>query len=98
MPKLWPHQEQAVENLSNGKVLWGGVGVGKSTTVMAYYVKNEAPKDVYVITTAKKRDSLDWLGEAAAFGISTVKEYTAGGVIKVDSWNNIGKNTTLRTA
>ena len=93
MPELMKHQKDALQHMGNGKVLWGGVGTGKSMTALAYYEQNEAPKDIIVITTAKKRDSLDWLKEAAAFGISTDPEATVAGTILVESWNNIGKFT-----
>jgi hypothetical protein len=89
--ELMDHQQDAINNLSNGNILWGGVGSGKSATVLGYYMKNEAPRDIVVITTAKKRDSLDWEAEAARFGISTEKELSLAGSLTVDSWNNIKK-------
>ena len=47
---------------------------------------------LYVITTAKKRDSLEWEEEAARLGLSTDPECSfTGSAIVVDSWNNIRK-------
>lgn len=44
-------------------------------------------KDLYVITTAKKRDSLDWIKEASNISL---------GIKKVDSWNNISKYVNIK--
>lgn len=91
--ELMDHQKEAVALLGPGKILYGGVGTGKTMAALAYYMKEHKEKDLYVITTAKKRDSLDWEGEAAKFGISRERDFSAAGKIHVDSWNNIGRYT-----
>lgn len=104
---LYPHQQQAVDKLRSGSILCGGVGSGKSRTAIAYYFSRECggsfdedgtilpmknPKDLYVITTARKRDTFEWEAELLPFLISTHPESCWHKVrATVDSWNNIKK-------
>lgn len=106
--ELRDYQLDALNRMSNGCILAGGVGSGKSLTALAYYyVQNGGkiepknwkpivggkPKDLYIITTARKRDTLEWEGELVPFGLSTKPEHNKryGNKIVVDSWNNISK-------
>ena len=100
MIELMQHQKDAIGKLGNRKILYGGVGTGKSLTILAYYLEKEAPKNIYIITTAKKRDSLEWQSEAVKLGISTKREFTPKhlGVLNVDSWNNISNYTDVKDA
>ena len=57
------------------------------------------PKDLYIITTAKKRDSLEWERECAPFMISKERDASLNGVkLVVDSWNNISKYKKVENA
>ncbi len=97
-PELAPHQMTAVKKMKDGCILWGGVGVGKSRAALAYYALTDSHEDIYVITTAKKRDALDWEAEAAKFGIGKERNATLNGVLYIDSWNNIHKYVGVKDA
>lgn len=101
---LRDYQENAINQMRNGCILCGGVGSGKSRTSIAYYFREcgggwkngytpmKHPKDLYIITTAKKRDSLEWEGELGPFLMSVHPEVSMyKHKIVIDSWNNIGK-------
>lgn len=100
---LFDHQKQALEKLHSGSILCGGVGSGKSITGIAWYWKNvfeKKPTDLYIITTARKRDTLEWDRECMRFGlIRNCPECSQGNVtVVIDSWNNIGKYTGIHDA
>lgn len=107
-PFLYDYQMDAVNRMSNGCILNGGVGSGKSRTGLYYYFKEQGgsidpdyipmkdPKDLYIITTAMKRDSLEWEGELANFLISKNSgEGKYENKIVIDSWNNIKKYSNV---
>lgn len=102
--ELRPYQLEAIKRMKNGCILCGGVGSGKSRTGLAYYfiqnggqvntenyIPMKNPKDLYIITTARKRDTLEWEGEFAPFLISTDDDGYYDNKVVVDSWNNIKK-------
>ena len=100
MAFLYSYQQDAVKRMKNGCILCGGVGSGKSRTGLAYYFLRQGgdleninilsnPKDLYIITTARKRDTGEWLGELAPFGIKAKA---------IDSWNNIKKYANVTNA
>lgn len=107
---LRDYQLEAINRMKNGCILCGGVGSGKSRTALAYYfVKNgghlnpykkmNCPTDLYIITTAQKRDKLEWEGELVPFLMSTNADInTYSNKIVVDSWNNIIKYRDVKNA
>ena len=57
------------------------------------YLEIKKPYDLVIITTARKRDTLEWHYEMAAFGLNEDREKSLFPQlgIYVDSWNNIKK-------
>lgn len=90
--ELYDHQKEAVKKLKNGSILVGDVGSGKSATSIFYYIQNEDGKDLYIITTAKKRDSGEWIDELINFNLCPEADLNPKKQkIVIDSWNNIKK-------
>lgn len=108
---LYDHQRSALEKMKNGCILCGGVGSGKSRTALAYYYLQQGgnldildapmknPLDIYIITTARKRDTCEWENELAPFLLSTHEDcnYYKNKVV-IDSWNNIGKYKDVKNS
>lgn len=108
------YQMAAVHKMKNGCILNGGTGSGKSRTGLYYYFKENGgsflnqefipmknPQNLYIITTAMKRDSHEWDGELANYRISTnpdKNELYPGQTVVVDSWNNIKKYIEIKDA
>lgn len=108
--QLYDYQLDAVNRMKNGCILCGGVGSGKSRTSLAYYFREcgggigsdtyspmTKPRDLYIITTARKRDTLEWEGELCPFLISPNPEvsYYKNLNVVIDSWNNIQKYSNV---
>jgi len=98
MLQLRPHQAAVLKQLDSGKILWGATGTGKSRVALAYYELEHRHKDIYVITTAKKRDSKDWEREASNILLGKQEDATVHGILTVDSWNNIEKYKDVKNA
>lgn len=63
------------------------------------YSEMERPKDLYVITTAAKRDKKEWEQEMIPFLLFTDKERCASHIsVVIDSWNNIAKYVDVEDA
>ena len=108
--QLRPEQEDALRRMHNGCILCGGTGSGKSITGLAYYISRvcdgdwqsatmKKPRDLYIITTAMKRDRFEWDSDMGMFGLNREAECCLYPVkIIVDSWNNIRKYTDITNA
>lgn len=102
MPKLDDYQVKAMEMLKTGAILCGDTGSGKSITALAYFHEKvckgktnpwkdrTVPKKLYIITTARKRDTHEWEEELVRF---LLVEETV-----IDSWNNIKKYMDVKNA
>ena len=114
-PFLYPHQRQAIPRMFTGCILNGGTGAGKSRCALAYYFETYGghvaddwtytpmkgkPPDLYIITTAKKRNDLEFEAELVPFLLSTDPKQNQfyGNKVVVDSWNNIKKYHDVKDA
>lgn len=110
---MYDYQMEAVQKMKNGCILCGGVGSGKSRTALAYYYISEGgelgtenyipmgdpPRDLYIITTARKRDDKEWEQEMAPFLLSTHSENNLYcNKVIVDSWNKIQSYVNVENA
>lgn len=108
---LRDQQREAVEKMFSGCILNGGVGTGKSRTGLYYYCKEQGgnmdpyvpmknPKDLYIITTAKKRDTFEWQQELLPFYLTTDEKENIWykNKVVVDSWNNIPKYVSIKNS
>ena len=110
-PFLFPYQMDAVKKMRNGCILNGGVGSGKSRTGLYYYFKEQGgsidpdyipmrePKDLYIITTAMKRDTYEWLKELENYKMSVDPSRSQyKNKVVVDSWKVITKYENVENA
>lgn len=112
-PFLYPHQEEALKKMFNGCLLNGGTGSGKSRTGLYYFFSKNGgsydgrtytpmrgkPPDLYILTTAKKRNDKEWEEELVPFLLypdpKTHITQRYGNKVIIDSWQNIKKYTDV---
>lgn len=64
-----------------------------------YFPMDDPPQDLYIITTARKRDDLEWEGELTKFLLSTNPKVSLYcNKVVIDSWNNIKKYEKVQNA
>ena len=101
-----PQQKAAIERLRSGCILCAPVGTGKSITALGYFFDVVcrgvawsdgasrgplmSPRPLYIITTARKRDTHEWDAEFDRFGYDVP--------LVIDSWNNMHKYTGVSGA
>ena len=113
---LRDYQIDAIHRMHNGCILCGGVGSGKSRTALSYWYMSicageigmddnitlmRAPINLVIITTARKRDKLEWEDELTEFYMVPERRdgqtYIFDGyTITIDSWNNIKKYVNIQ--
>lgn len=76
----------------------GGLLDGKQHGYDTDYVPMKNPKDFYIITTAKKRDSGEWRLDLAKFLLDEEDDMFYESGVVIDSWNNIQKYTDVENA
>ena len=107
--QLYDYQREAIQRMKNGCILCGDTGSGKSRTAAAYYFQlyggdldgsalMKEPADLYIITTARKRDTMEWEKELAPFMIFAHEEKFYKHNVVIDSWNNIKKYREVKNA
>lgn len=78
------------KNECNGKI---------KTNNLGGFSPMRTPKDLYIITTARKRDTLEWERECCYFLLSKDRSTNNGNVgVFVDSWNNIAKYSHVKNS
>lgn len=115
-PFLYPHQEEALKKMFNGCLLNGGTGSGKSRTGLYYFFSKNGgsydgrtytpmrgkPPDLYILTTAKKRNDKEWEEELVPFLLypdpKTHITQRYSNKVVIDSWQNIKKYTDVAGA
>lgn len=115
--RLKSHQIDALDRMRNGCILNGTVGSGKSLTALCYYNKinggeigiNDTfkpmknPCNLYIITTARKRDTFEWEFECNRVHIPLPNAKGEDPLYKnlkvtIDSWNNISKYKDVKNS